>query len=129
MSIKYGSFYAVTSVYTEVFPETVQVASVVTAPIKSLKIIFRQIQFSEDELQKAKDADLELKGYIFKCPREQIRSPRIIRVGVFQNKIPLETWTPIKENLDSFYDMAKRVIEIAVSQKINIFCFQEAWSM
>lgn len=75
----------------------------------------------------AKSAKIELKAYAFQSIPEQLRSPRIVRVGIFQNSIPVATWTPVKEARDAFHQMAKEVLAIAATANVNVFCFQEAW--
>lgn len=76
----------------------------------------------------AKEVNLELSGYGFLNKPEQLRSPRIIRVGAFQNKLPLPPSTPILEQRNALYSLAKNAITCARLAKVNIFCFQEAWS-
>lgn len=75
----------------------------------------------------AKTAKIELKSYTFPSQTEQLRKPRIVRVGIFQNSIPVATWTPLQDARNAFYNMAKEAIAIAANAKVNIFCFQEAW--
>ncbi|GJQ81336.1 hypothetical protein Trydic_g20548 [Trypoxylus dichotomus] len=73
--------------------------------------------------------DIEVQAYKFSCPKEQTRLPRIVRVGLLQNKTPLETWAPIQQQRQALYDLAVKAIESATKASVNIFCFQEAWTM
>ncbi|KRT85503.1 hypothetical protein AMK59_438 [Oryctes borbonicus] len=73
--------------------------------------------------------DLEIQAYKFSCSEEQTRLPRIVRVGLLQNKIPLETWAPVQQQRKALHDLAEKVIESAAKANVNIFCFQEAWTM
>lgn len=57
-----------------------------------------------------------------------MRKPRIVKVGIFQHKIPLPTWSPIKEMRDAMFQMAAEALEVASNGGVNVFCFQEAWS-
>lgn len=82
-----------------------------------------------DEAQKfAQQYGFELKLCGFTSKQEQLRLPKIIRVGLFQNQIPLPTWTPISKMRDAVFKMAREAIHVAALSLVNIFCFQEAWS-
>lgn len=72
--------------------------------------------------------NIELACYELACPNEQLRKPRLVRVGLFQHKIPLPTWSPIKEMRDALFKLASEVVELASEEGVNVFCFQEAWS-
>ncbi|KAI4454409.1 nitrilase [Holotrichia oblita] len=84
---------------------------------------------SKLEIPNIQVEDFEIQSYKFSCPREQTRLPRITRVGVFQNKTPLETWAPIQEQRQALHNLAEKAIETAAKANVNIFCFQEAWTM
>lgn len=53
----------------------------------------------------------------------------MVKVGLFQHQTPLPTWSPISEMRQALFKMAAEVLEIASEAGINVFCFQEAWSM
>nr|CAI5862781.1 unnamed protein product [Callosobruchus analis] len=82
--------------------------------------------------QKADDLsqkyNVQLLARRFSCQEEELRSPRIVRVGLFQHKIPLPTWSAIKEMREAVYRMASEALEVAGLSGVNVFCFQEAWS-
>ncbi|EFA05647.1 beta-ureidopropionase [Tribolium castaneum] len=82
-----------------------------------------------DAETKANDYDLELVSCRFEASPEQLRPPKIVRVGIFQHKLPLPPNTPIKEMRDGLYKLAQNAIETAAKGGVNIFCFQEAWNM
>lgn len=75
-----------------------------------------------------KKYNFELGSYKIACPEEQLRKPRVVKVGLFQHKIPLPTWTPIKEMREAMFAMASKALEVASKAGVNVFCFQEAWS-
>lgn len=52
-----------------------------------------------------------------------------MKVGLFQHQTPLPTWSPISEMRDAMFKMAAEVLEVASEAGVNVFCFQEAWSM
>lgn len=80
------------------------------------------------DIPKIEAENIEIKAYRFNCAKEQTRTPRVIRVGLFQNKLPLPTWTPIQEQRQALYNLAEKTIDMAATAKINVICFQEAWS-
>jgi hypothetical protein len=81
-----------------------------------------------DAESKAQEHDLELVSCRFDSAPEQLRPPKIVRVGIFQHKLPLPPGVPIKEQRDALYKLAKGAIETAAIGGVNVFCFQEAWS-
>jgi beta-ureidopropionase len=81
-----------------------------------------------DAESKAQEHDLELVSCRFDSAPEQLRPPKIVRVGILQHKLPLPPGVPIKEQRDALYKLAKGAIETAAIGGVNVFCFQEAWS-
>ncbi|XP_066257850.1 beta-ureidopropionase isoform X2 [Euwallacea similis] len=77
----------------------------------------------------AQGLSFELKAYGIPCPQEQLRSPKIVRVGLFQHQIPLPATSKIQNMKEAMYKMAKEVIHTAAQLDVNVFCFQEAWNM
>lgn len=90
---------------------------------------FSPLEISKDAIEKANELNFELQGYSFKHNNEQLRAPRITRVGIFQHKTPLPTWEKIEKQRAALFEMAEKVIGQAAKQNVNVFCFQEAWSM
>lgn len=87
------------------------------------------LDINSDTKSLAKTYNLELLSYKFNCPEEQLRSRRLVRVGIFQHKTPLPPSTPILQQRNALYKLAKETIEVAAKGQVNIFCFQEAWNM
>ena len=73
--------------------------------------------------------DFEIKGYRFTAAEEQLRSPRIVRVGLIQNHIVLPTDRSIKEQRDAIHQRISTIVKAAAEGQVNILCFQEAWTM
>lgn len=71
----------------------------------------------------------QLKAYSIPCPEEQLRAPRLIRIGLFQHGIPLPTTSKIQTMKDALFKLAKEAVEAAAKMNVNVFCFQEAWNM
>lgn len=55
----------------------------------------RKLDLPTAALSAAQEKDFELQGYGFEAAPEQLRRPRIVRVGLIQNKLPLPTDTAV----------------------------------
>lgn len=55
----------------------------------------RKLDLPTAAVAAAQERDFELQGYGFDAAPEQLRRPRIVRVGLIQNKIPLPTDTAV----------------------------------
>ncbi|GLV36738.1 pyd3 [Carabus blaptoides fortunei] len=80
-------------------------------------------------LQIATKSNIDLAGYTFECPVEQLRQARIVRIGLVQFHIPLPTNAPVPEQRSALHGLAEKFIKMAADMKVNIICFQEAWTM
>ncbi|KAH8370675.1 hypothetical protein KR093_004627 [Drosophila rubida] len=77
----------------------------------------------------AKENGFEIKGYRFSARPEQLRKPRLVRVGAIQNSIALPTTAPIGEQREGIWKKVKAMIKAAAEAGCNIVCTQEAWTM
>ncbi|XP_077164855.1 beta-ureidopropionase isoform X2 [Paroedura picta] len=77
----------------------------------------------------AAERNFELLGYGFQAELEQLRQPRVVRVGLIQNKIPLPTDALVAEQVAALHKRIEEIVEVAAMCKVNIVCFQEAWTM
>lgn len=77
----------------------------------------------------ADNENFELAAYNFPTKEEELRSPRIVRVGVIQHSIAVATDRPISEQRQGIFNKIRKIIEAAASEGVNILCLQEAWSM
>nr|XP_023013555.1 beta-ureidopropionase-like [Leptinotarsa decemlineata] len=101
---------------------------------KVSKIIFgnemHNIEVSEESKELASKYNIELVTCGFNCREEQLRSPKIVRVGLFQHKlVPFPTSTPIQEMKYALFKFANKAVRIAARGGVNIFCFPETWNM
>ncbi|KAJ8984102.1 hypothetical protein NQ317_017311 [Molorchus minor] len=87
-----------------------------------------KIEVPEDVQKLSSQHQIEIVSCGFDCKEEQLRSPKIVRVGIFQHQHPVPTSTPIKETREAAFKLAGQAIELAAKSRVNIFCFQEAWS-
>lgn len=89
----------------------------------------RKLEVPERAELLASEREFELKGYAFEARREEIRPPRIVRVGAIQNKIVLPTTALIAEQRDALHKKIGDIAEVAALSGVNILCLQEAWNM
>ncbi|XP_071945369.1 beta-ureidopropionase-like [Antedon mediterranea] len=89
----------------------------------------RVLELPEEALQASKEKDFELRGYGIDAKKEQMRSPRVVRIGAVQNKLLLPTDAPVSEQIASLHARISDITETAAKCGVNIICFQEAWTM
>ncbi|CAK1542320.1 unnamed protein product [Leptosia nina] len=84
----------------------------------------------KDETKKASENDnFDVFGYSFDATKEQLRQPRVLRLGLVQHSIVLPTHKPITEQRTAIFHKVKKIIEIAASEGVKILCLQETWAM
>ncbi|KAJ8945851.1 hypothetical protein NQ314_009017 [Rhamnusium bicolor] len=64
----------------------------------------------------------------FHCKDEELRSQRLVRVGLFQQKLPLPLTNPVRTVKLAMYSLASDAIKVAARGGVKIFCLQQAWS-
>ncbi|KAG5840739.1 hypothetical protein ANANG_G00191870 [Anguilla anguilla] len=89
----------------------------------------KELELSKSAVDAALERDFELKGCIFEAGREQLRQPRVVRVGLIQNAIVLPTDAPVMEQITALHRRVGEMVEVAAMCGVNIVCFQEAWTM
>nr|XP_022905032.1 beta-ureidopropionase [Onthophagus taurus] len=94
-----------------------------------LKKVLYGTNVSTLNLNVKSDENIEIKSFRFSAEKEELRNPKIVRVGLFQHRIPLETWASIQKHREALQELAKKAIHLAAEGGVNIFCFQEAWNM
>ena len=57
----------------------------------------------EEALKIAAKYDFEIKGYSIGAHKEQLRPPRIVRVGAVQNSIKAPTTAPVAEQVQAIH--------------------------
>lgn len=71
--------------------------------------------------------DFEMAGYKLHSLNEELRQPRLVRIGAIQNSITLPTTEPVKEQREANWRKIQKMIEAAALAKVNVLCMQEAW--
>ena len=61
---------------------------------------YRKLELPKSALNEADQKDFEVQGYGFDADKEELRSARVVRVGLIQNKILIPTTAPISEQVD-----------------------------
>ncbi|XP_012280064.1 beta-ureidopropionase-like [Orussus abietinus] len=76
------------------------------------------------------DGELEVTGWIMGgALREELRSPRVVRVGLIQHSIVLPTTGFLSAQRNEIHQKVIRYINHAAKCGVNIICLQEAWTM
>ncbi len=88
----------------------------------------RKLEFSSEAVELASNAKFELAGYKFEAAPEDTRPPRVVRVGLVQNTIVRSTSEDVLSQRDALHKRMTSIIEAAALAKVNVLCFQEAWS-
>jgi beta-ureidopropionase len=78
----------------------------------------------KEALSLAEKLAFDLQAYRFSAAVEQLRSPRVVRVGIVQNAIVLETTAPYAEQRQAIFNRVKGVIEAAGAAGVRILCLQ-----
>uniref|UniRef100_A0A2K5HB25 Beta-ureidopropionase n=1 Tax=Colobus angolensis palliatus TaxID=336983 RepID=A0A2K5HB25_COLAP len=89
----------------------------------------RSLDLPREAFEAASREDFELQGYAFEAAKEQLRRPRIVHVGLVQNRTPLPADAPVAEQVSALHRRIKAIVEVAAMCGVNIICFQEAWTM
>lgn len=74
--------------------------------------------------------DLDVQGYIMGgSVTEQLRPPRLVRVGLIQHSIVLPTTEPLQKQRNALHQKIQKYVDYAATCGVNILCLQEAWGM
>eukprot|EP00850_Spirogloea_muscicola_P021700 SM000258S09116 [mRNA] locus=s258:14738:16676:- [translate_table: standard] len=78
---------------------------------------------------RASTHNFHLQAFAFAAAAEELRQPRVVRVGVVQNAIVLPTTAPFAEQRNAIMARLKVMVDAAGDAGVNILCLQEAWTM
>ncbi|XP_037295371.1 beta-ureidopropionase-like [Manduca sexta] len=87
-----------------------------------------EIELKESTVESSVKNNFEVAAYGFPAEKET-RPPRIVKVGLIQHSIVLPTNEPIKDQRQAIFDKVEKIIDAAASERVQILCFQETWSM
>jgi len=91
-------------------------------PVETLPI-------TEQAKKIAKDNNFEVQGSKFSALHEQLRAPRIVRIGIIQNSIVLPTTAPLRDQYIAIQNKMEKMIDAAAAMGVNVLCMQETWTM
>ncbi|XP_061397057.1 beta-ureidopropionase-like [Musca vetustissima] len=77
----------------------------------------------------AAEHGFEIKGYRITAKEEQMRKPRLVKIGAIQNSIVLPTTAPLEKQREAIWKKVTTMIKAAAAAGVNIVCMQEAWTM
>lgn len=69
-----------------------------------------------------------IQSYGFSAIPEDLRKPRIVRIGAVQTSIVKPTTAPVSQQRNAIFDKIGKIIEAAAADNVNILCLQELWS-
>ena len=84
--------------------------------------------FSSTAEELATQENFQLSGYRFEADKESTRAPRVTRIGLVQNRIVKAPCEEVLDQRDALYKRMTSIIQAAALAKVNVLCFQEAWS-
>lgn len=73
--------------------------------------------------------NFDVQGYRFTAVEEQLRPPRIVRIGLVQQAISLPTTAPYANQRDAIYSRVREIVGSAGAAGVNVLCLQEAFHM
>ncbi|CAO1352633.1 unnamed protein product [Diamesa tonsa] len=77
----------------------------------------------------ASENNFEVKSFGFEALGEDLRKPKVVKIGAVQNSIVAETSAPIGVQRDQIFQKIGKIIEAAGADNVNVLCLQEAWTM
>lgn len=69
-----------------------------------------------------------IKSFGFEAIKEDLRKPRITRIGAVQTSIVEPTSAPVSVQREKIFEKIAKIIEAAAADNVNILCLQELWS-
>eukprot|EP00128_Syssomonas_multiformis_P000349 Colp12_sorted_trinity150504_noHs@16762 len=117
-------FHSVESALKELSPESYKEVTRVLYGTSAIPL-----DVPKSALAYADTNDFELQAYSIGAAPEEVRKPRLVRVGLIQNKIVLPTNAPVLDQIEAIHKRIATMLEAAHECGVNIVCFQEAWTM
>ncbi|XP_075541325.1 beta-ureidopropionase pyd3 isoform X1 [Dermacentor variabilis] len=87
------------------------------------------LDLDSEALALATEHKFELKGYRMVAEKEEMRPPRVVRLGLVQNRIVLPTTEPVAAQREALHHRIETIVEAAALCGVNVICFQETWHM
>lgn len=79
----------------------------------------------DDAAKKIADANnFSIQSYSFDALRENLRAPRIVKVGAVQNCIAASTTDPIGVQRDKIFEKIGNILDAAGADGVQVLCLQ-----
>lgn len=88
-----------------------------------------KLPVKESATQHAENSNIDLKSFQFSSNPEQLRQPRVVRIGLVQHSIKAPTTAPMDQQRQNIFDRVSEIAAIASECNVNILCLQEAFHM
>lgn len=75
----------------------------------------------------ASENDFVIKAYKFEAIKEDLRKPRIVRIGAIQTSLAAPTTDPVGVQRQKIFDKVAKIIDAAAAEGVNVLCLQELW--
>jgi beta-ureidopropionase len=69
-----------------------------------------------------------IQSYGFEALKEDLRKPRIVRIGAIQHSLAEPTTAPVGVQREKIFEKIGKMIEAAAADSVNVLCLQELWS-
>ncbi|EGC31542.1 hypothetical protein DICPUDRAFT_156598 [Dictyostelium purpureum] len=89
----------------------------------------QSIPITQEALELSKKHNFEIVASKIEAEPEQLRKPRIVRIGIIQNTIGKETTAPVQEQYLAIEAKIEKMIDAAGAMGVNVLCLQETWHM
>lgn len=89
----------------------------------------RSLTLQSEQLERIAALDCDAKAYAFSAAPEQMRPPRVVRIGLIQNAVVLPTTAPYLDQRAAIWQRVGQLIDEAAAARVNVLCLQEAWTM
>jgi len=89
----------------------------------------KELELESDVLNTAAADGYQIAAYKIEAAPEEIRLPRLVKIGLIQNQIVVPTDRPVKEQMSSLEARIGSMIDNAAAAGVNVLCLQEAWTM
>lgn len=88
-----------------------------------------ELKLLDATLDKSGKENFEVAAFSFYAAREEVRRPKIVKLGLIQHSVVLPTKKPVKEQREAIFKKVEKIIETAAFEGVQILCLQETWSM
>jgi len=86
-----------------------------------------ELPISAKSKQLATENNFVIKSYKFDAIKEDLRKPRIVRIGATQTSLAAPTTEPVGVQRQKIFEKVAKIIEAAANENVNILCLQELW--